>query len=63
MPTTPERSAIVGWGSVTPLGANAQTTWQGALCGRSGIQALHEPWSTDLATRIADVWRTQRLHR
>ena len=53
MPTTPERSAIVGWGSVTPLGANAQTTWQAALGGRSGIQALHDLWSTDLATRIA----------
>ncbi len=53
MPKTPERSAIVGWGSVTPLGSNPQTTWQAALAGSSGIQALHDLWSTDLATRIA----------
>ena len=53
MPKTPERSAIVGWGSVTPIGSNAQTTWQSALCGRSGIQALLDPWSRDLTTRIA----------
>ena len=53
MPKTPERSAIVGWGSVTPIGSNPCSTWEAALSGRSGIQALHDPWCSDLATRIA----------
>ena len=53
MPKTPERSAIVGWGSITPLGSNSQSTWQAALSGRSGIQVLQNSWSSDLATRIA----------
>ena len=53
MPKTPERSAIVGWGSITPIGSDPQTTWEAALAGQSGIQALQQPWSQDLATRIA----------
>ena len=53
MPKTPERSAIVGWGSVTPIGANPCSTWEAALSGRSGIELLKDPWSSDLATRIA----------
>ncbi|BEV36768.1 beta-ketoacyl-[acyl-carrier-protein] synthase family protein [Synechococcus sp. M16CYN] len=53
MPKTPERSAIVGWGSITPIGSDPWSTWQAAVAGRSGIRALTESWSFDLPTRIA----------
>ena len=35
-----QRVSIVGWGSVSPLGCNAESTWQNVLAGRSGISAL-----------------------
>ena len=53
MPTRAEPSAIVGWGSVSPLGADAETTWQAVRSGASGIGALREAWSEDLSVRIA----------
>ena len=43
----------MGWGSVSPLGSNASSTWEGVLAGRSGISALTSAWSEDLPVRIA----------
>ena len=48
-----QRVSIVGWGSVSPLGADAVSTWEGVLAGRSGIKALTEAWSEDLPVRIS----------
>ena len=48
-----QRVSIVGWGSVTPLGSDAASTWEGVLAGRSGISALTAAWSDDLPVRIA----------
>ena len=48
-----QRVSIVGWGSVSPLGSDAASTWEGVLSGRSGIRALTAPWSHDLPVRIA----------
>ena len=48
-----QRVSIVGWGSVSPLGRDAASTWESVLSGRSGIRALTAPWSDDLPVRIA----------
>ncbi|AII48505.1 3-oxoacyl-ACP synthase [Synechococcus sp. KORDI-52] len=48
-----QRVSIVGWGSVSPLGSDAASTWESVLSGRSGIRALTAPWSDDLPVRIA----------
>ena len=47
------RVSIVGWGSVSPLGTSAASTWEGVITGRSGISALTAAWSEDLPVRIA----------
>ncbi|MDT0378257.1 beta-ketoacyl-[acyl-carrier-protein] synthase family protein [Streptomyces sp. DSM 42041] len=44
---------VTGMGTVTPLGADVPTTWQGMLDGRSGARTLTEPWAEDLPVRIA----------
>ena len=48
-----QRVSIVGWGSVSPLGSDASSTWDVVLAGRSGISALRTDWSDDLPVRIA----------
>ena len=48
-----QRVSIVGWGSVSPLGFDAASTWEGVLAGRSGIKALTSAWSEDLPVRIS----------
>ena len=48
-----QRVSIVGWGSVSPLGCDASSTWVEVLAGRSGIRALTAAWSEDLPVRIA----------
>ena len=48
-----QRVSIVGWGSVSPLGVDAASTWEGVIAGRSGIKALTAAWSDDLPVRIA----------
>ena len=53
MPIRAEPSAIVGWGSVSPLGGDAESTWQAVQKGASGIGCLQEEWSRDLPVRIA----------
>ena len=47
------RVSIVGWGSVSPLGCDAGSTWDGVLAERSGIRALTATWSDDLPVRIS----------
>ena len=53
MPKPPERIAVVGWGSLSPLGITADATWQAVLAGQSGIQSLNQDWAADLPSRIA----------
>ena len=52
MPIRPEPSAVVGWGSITPLGGDPDSTWQAFREGQSGIQSLKDDWSLDLPVRI-----------
>ena len=53
MPKAPERSAVIGWGSLSPLGNNPSEAWTAVLNGHSGISHLEDEWSKDLAVRIA----------
>ena len=53
MRTRAESSAVIGWGSVNPLGANPDSTWQAFRNGRSGIGSLKDDWSLDLPVQIA----------
>ena len=53
MPKPPERIAVVGWGSLSPLGSNADATWRAVLSGTSGISSLTQDWAADLPSRIA----------
>ena len=49
----PEPAAVVGWGSLNPLGADPDTTWSAVLAEQSGIRQLDAPWTADLPVRIA----------
>ena len=53
MPKPPERIAVVGWGSLSPLGDEADSTWSAVCARQSGIQSIQEPWADDLNVRIA----------
>ena len=54
MRTRPESSAaVIGWGSINPLGADPDSTWEAFRNGQSGIGSLHDSWSLDLPVRIA----------
>ena len=53
MPKPPERIAVVGWGSLSPLGDDADSTWSAVCARQSGIQSIQEPWADDLNVRIA----------
>ncbi|MEU8890169.1 beta-ketoacyl-[acyl-carrier-protein] synthase family protein [Streptomyces sp. NPDC048442] len=44
---------VTGIGALTPLGADAASTWAGMLAGRSGVRALEEEWAADLPVRTA----------
>ncbi|MGA4668680.1 beta-ketoacyl-[acyl-carrier-protein] synthase family protein [Propionibacteriaceae bacterium Y1923] len=44
---------ITGVGAITPLGADAPTTWQGLLDGRSGVHSLPYDWAEALPTQFA----------
>jgi len=48
-----EPTAVVGWGSLNPLGLDADSTWDAVIAGRSGIQLLEAPWTDDLPVRLA----------
>ncbi|MBO0889879.1 MAG: beta-ketoacyl-ACP synthase II [Acidothermales bacterium] len=47
------RVVVTGFGAFSPLGADAPTTWQGMLDGRSGIGVLDGEEFADLPVRIA----------
>ena len=53
MPKPPERAAVAGWGSLSPLGDDADSTWAAVCARQSGIQTILEPWADDLNVRIA----------
>ena len=53
MPKPPESIAVVGWGSLSPLGDDADSTWSEVCARQSGIQSIQEPWADDLNVRIA----------
>ena len=53
MPKPPERIAVVGWGSLSPLGDDADSTWAAVCAGQSGIGSIQESWAEDLNVRIA----------
>ncbi|MEU9818616.1 beta-ketoacyl-ACP synthase II [Pseudonocardia alni] len=46
------RVVVTGWGAVTPLGNDAESTWSAMLAGRSGISPITGFEVSDLATRI-----------
>ncbi|MFB7256672.1 beta-ketoacyl-[acyl-carrier-protein] synthase family protein [Streptomyces nojiriensis] len=44
---------VTGLGATTPLGGDAETTWQAMLRGENGIRAIEEEWAASLPVRIA----------
>ncbi|STD08117.1 3-oxoacyl-[acyl-carrier-protein] synthase 2 [Dermatophilus congolensis] len=44
MSTTLKRVVVTGMGTTNPLGADAESTWQAALAGTSGIRHIEAPW-------------------
>lgn len=53
MSNPPERTAVIGWGSISPLGKDPNETWERSLAGESGISAISASWADDLAIKIA----------
>ncbi|WP_042386802.1 beta-ketoacyl-ACP synthase II [Streptacidiphilus melanogenes] len=52
--TSDNRTVVVtGIGAFTPLGADAASTWEGLVAGRSGVSPLEDEWAADLPVRIA----------
>jgi len=47
------RVVITGVGAITPVGADAPTTWQNMLAGRSGVRAMTDDWVQRLPCQIA----------
>ncbi|MEJ8648506.1 beta-ketoacyl-[acyl-carrier-protein] synthase family protein [Streptomyces sp. MS1.AVA.3] len=44
---------VTGIGAMTPVGADASSSWSGLLAGKSGVRALVEEWAADLPVSIA----------
>ncbi|WP_326620475.1 beta-ketoacyl-[acyl-carrier-protein] synthase family protein [Streptomyces decoyicus] len=44
---------VTGIGAMTPVGADASSSWSGLLAGKSGVRALVEEWAADLPVGIA----------
>ncbi|MEW2436488.1 beta-ketoacyl-[acyl-carrier-protein] synthase family protein [Streptomyces caniferus] len=44
---------VTGVGAMTPVGADASSSWSGLLAGKSGVRALEEEWATGLPVSIA----------
>jgi 3-oxoacyl-[acyl-carrier-protein] synthase II len=49
---TDPKVVVTGLGAITPVGADASSTWESLLAGRSGITTLTEDWAADLPARI-----------
>ncbi len=47
------RVVITGYGAVTPLGADAETFWQGLVAGRSGVRPISSFDASRVPSRIA----------
>jgi len=52
---TREKAAVVvtGIGAITPVGSDAESTWQAVLAGRSATRRLSEPWAGELPVPMA----------
>jgi beta-ketoacyl-acyl-carrier-protein synthase II len=57
-----KRVVITGVGSVSPLGPDAPSTWEGLLAGRSGIRHITRFDASDFAVRIAGEVRDFALN-
>lgn len=44
---------LTGFGALTPIGDNAESTWTNMLSGRSGVHLLEYDWAEELSVRIA----------
>lgn len=44
---------VTGIGAFTPLGADAASTWENLVAGKSGVAALTEEWAEELPVKIA----------
>jgi 3-oxoacyl-[acyl-carrier-protein] synthase II len=55
---TSTRVAVTGLGAISPVGADAPSTWQAFLDGRSGVAVIDEPWAEELPVRIGALVRT-----
>ncbi|MGC5361687.1 beta-ketoacyl-[acyl-carrier-protein] synthase family protein [Streptomyces sp. DT24] len=44
---------VTGIGAMTPVGADAPSSWAGLLAGKSGVRALDEEWAADLPVHVA----------
>ncbi len=53
MVTASTRVVVTGVGAITPVGADAPTTWQSMLAGRSGVKSLTQDWAKRLPCQIA----------
>jgi 3-oxoacyl-[acyl-carrier-protein] synthase II len=51
--TQPQRVVITGYGAVTPLGADASTTWTRLVAGESGVTPVDAFDVSDLPTKVA----------
>lgn len=47
------RVLVTGVGAMTPLGADAPSSWAGLLDGKSGVRLLEEEWAADLPVHVA----------
>ncbi|MGW1191730.1 beta-ketoacyl-[acyl-carrier-protein] synthase family protein [Streptomyces sp. NPDC002559] len=48
-----DRVLVTGVGAMTPLGADAPSSWSGLLDGKSGVRFLDEEWAADLPVHVA----------
>lgn len=46
-------AVVTGYGVVTPLGADAASTWEAVLAGRSGARRLTDDWAEALPVQVA----------
>ncbi|ROQ60266.1 3-oxoacyl-[acyl-carrier-protein] synthase II [Streptomyces sp. 840.1] len=51
--TRDSRVLVTGVGAMTPLGADASSSWSGLLDGKSGVRLLAEEWAADLPVHLA----------
>ncbi|MEW2139655.1 beta-ketoacyl-[acyl-carrier-protein] synthase family protein [Streptomyces sp. NPDC005409] len=46
---------VTGMGAMTPVGADAPSSWSALLAGKSGVRLLDEEWAADLPVHVAAV--------